>query len=253
MGTYGNPIVKTPNIDALAKEGIKFENAFTVAPLCVPSRTSFFSGTYTSKRACFDNSEKSHLGVDDYTFIESLKNCGYKIGISGKNHAFKKEYLDKYFDMIEEYSPWGKALGTFTEADKKVRDFRTKSGPPSQLGNVLMEGLIDYPEPFTEEKCMTARIAEDAIAFVEKNKDNTFFLHMSFPAPHWPNIVCDPYFSMYMDQLDDISLEGMDEIDWDNHPFAHYVQSQATGYDAYTKEERRKVLAIMYGKNFVYS
>ena len=65
---------------------------------------------------------------------------------------------------------------------------------------------------------MTARIADEAIAFVEKNKKKSFFLHMSFPTPHWPNVICEPYFSMYKDQLDEISLAGMDEIDWDNHP-----------------------------------
>lgn len=248
LGVYGDPIVKTPQIDELAEEGMRFENAFTVAVLCTPSRTSFFSGKYASTNRAFDNSEESMIGGEEFSFIQTLKEAGYKIGLSGKNHTFTKEYAEKWFDFFEEYSPWGKHIGTLSEADKEIRKYRTTAGAPSRLGNLLLEGLIDYPEPFEEEICMTARIGDDAITFVEENRNHPFFLHMSFPAPHWPNFVCEPYFSMYMDQLDEISLAGMDEIDWDSHPFAHFVQSQATGFDNYTKEERRKILAIMYGQ-----
>lgn len=248
LGVYGDPVVHTPRIDALAKDGTRFENAFTVAPLCTPSRTSFFSGRYASTNQVFDNKNASHIGLEDFSFIETLKNAGYKVGLAGKNHTFQLSYAEKWFDTFEEYSPWGKEHGTRTESDIAVEDFRKNSGPDSQLGNWLLEGLIDYPEPFPEEQCMTARIAEDAIAFVEANKDEPFFLHMSFPTPHWPNIVCEPYFSMYKGQLDAISLAGMDEIDWDTHPFAHYVQSQATGFDQLSKTDRRKILAIMYGQ-----
>jgi len=246
LGFAGDPVVNTPQVDALAQESTRFENAFTVAPLCGPSRTSFFSGTYASKRECFDNS--TYLGEGDNSFIDSLKQAGYKVGLSGKNHCFEPKYLDEAWDFVELYGPWGKEKGTLTEADLAVRTFRTTQGPPSRLGNILLEGLIDYPEPFPAEQCITSRIADDAIRFVQENKENPYFLYVAYPAPHWPNIVAEPYFSMYMDQLEEIGLPGMDEIDWDSHPFAHFVQSQATGFDDYTKEERRKVLAIMYGQ-----
>lgn len=244
-------MVRTPNIDALAKEGTRFENAFTAAVLSTPSRTSFFTGKYASKNQCFGNKKESAISTGKFSFIEPLKNSGYAVGLSGKNHTFQRGYVKKWFDGFVEYTPWGKEeeeLGSFNPSDKAVRDFLTNSGPKSSLGHKLLEGLIDFPEPFPEQQCMTSRIADDAIAFVEKHKDNPFFLHMAFPAPHWPNIVCEPYFSMYKKQLDKISLAGMDEIDWDNHPFAHYVQSQCAGFDAMSKEDRRKLLAVMYGQ-----
>lgn len=248
LGCYGDKVVKTPNIDALAKEGTRFENVFTVAVLCCPSRTSFFSGKYASRRLCWDNSPKSCIGTNEFSFIQPLKKAGYAIGLAGKNHTFQKAYFKQWFDVVEEYSPWGKEGGALTESDLAIQHFRTTSGPPSRLGHKLLEGLIDFPEPFPEEKCMESRIADDAISFVEQNRNRSFFLYMSFPAPHWPNIVCEPYFSMYKDRLDEISLAGMDEIDWDNHPFAHYVQSQCAGFDTMSKEDRRKILAVMYGQ-----
>jgi arylsulfatase A-like enzyme len=240
--------VKTPNIDALAEEGTLYENAYTAAVLCTPSRTCFFSGKYASTTKRYFNGGKNLIDPGEFCFIETMKSNGYQIGLSGKNHTFGQDYFERWFDFVEEYSPHGKVQGTITASDKKVKEFRTTSGPPSRLGNMLLEGLIDFPEPFPEEECMTSRIADDAIAFMEQNKNKPFFLHMSFPAPHWPNVVCEPYFSMYMDQLQDIKLPGMDAINWDMHPFSHYVQSQATGFDEYTREERQKVLAIMYGQ-----
>ena len=252
LGCYGNKVVKTPNIDQLAKEGTRFENAFTVAVLCCPSRTSFFTGQYASRNKCYNNSKNSQIGVGQVSFIEPLKKAGYQIGLAGKNHTFQRDYAKKWLDSFAEYSPWGKGeeeeAGRLNPSDKTVRDFLTTSGPKSSLGNKLLEGLIDFPEPFPESQTITARIADDAIAFVDQNKDKPFFLHMAFPAPHWPNIVCEPYFSMYKKQLDQISLAGMDEINWDNHPFAHYVQSQCAGFDTMSNQDRRKILAVMYGQ-----
>lgn len=248
LGCYDHPLVKTPNIDALATEGIRFKNAFTVAPLCVPSRTSFFSGQYATRNQRFDNKPESHIAPEQFSFIQVLKDSGYRTGLCGKNHTFQHAYVKKWFDCFEEYSPWGKAFGTLTESDKAVRKFRSTSGPPSQLGRLLLEGLIDEPEPFPEEQCMASRIADDSIEFINQCGSDPFFLHMSFPAPHWPNVVCEPYFSMYKNQLDEISLAGMDEIDWDSHPFAHYVQSQCAGFDTMSKEDRRKILAVMLGQ-----
>ena len=252
LGCYGNKVVKTPNIDELAKEGTRFENAFTVTVLCCPSRTSFFTGQYASRNKCYNNSKNSQIGVGQVSFIEPLKKAGYQIGLAGKNHTFQRDYAKKWLDSFAEYSPWGKGeeeeAGSLNPSDKAVRDFLTTSGPKSSLGNKLLEGLIDFPEPFPEAQTITARIADDAIAFADQNKDKPFFLHMAFPAPHWPNIVCEPYFSMYKKQLDQISLAGMDEINWDNHPFAHYVQSQCAGFDTMSKEDRRKLLAVIYGQ-----
>ena len=248
LGCYGDTVVKTPHIDALSKEGTRLENAFTVAVLCTPSRTSFFTGQYASRNKRFDNTPKSEIGVGQFSYIETLKNAGYQIGLSGKNHTFHTKYAEKMFDTFEEYSPWGKTSGTLTDSDKALAKYRSTSGPPSSQGRKLLEGLIDHPEPFPEAQCMETRIAEDAVAFVDKSGKKPFFLLMSFPSPHWPNVVCEPYFSMYKKRLKQIKLDGMDEMDWEKHPFAHFVQSQVTGFDTMSKEDRRKILAVMYGQ-----
>ena len=247
LGCMGNPFIRTPNIDRLATQGAVCDNAFCVSPLCVPSRVSFFTGQYVHRTGCTSNAHAKHIGIDQWSFIETLKDNGYAIGLAGKNHAFKDAYFDRFFDYREEYGHWGKTHGEIRDTDREVRDYRHDEKRPgyNTKSGMLMEGLIEGPEPFPEEQCMNWRIAEDSARFVEQHQNRPFFLHMSFPDPHWPNLACEPYHSMY-DPMQ-MPLDGL-EIDWDSHPFAHYVQSQSSGFDAYNYTERAKILAIYYGQ-----
>jgi len=88
-----------------------------------------------------------------------------------------------------------------------------------------MEGLIEGAMPFEIEDCPRSRIAEDGVAFVKaKVEENSpFFLHYSFPDPHWPNVVFEPYYSMY--DPSEIELPAW-EHEWEGKPFAHWTQSK---------------------------
>ncbi len=252
FGYMNHPVVKTPNIDRLAAEANVFTNEYTVSPLCTPSRASFFTGKYTMQHGCKFVDMPNHMTPDQWSYIETLKDAGYVIGLAGKNHCFNDEYMEKYFDYREEYGHFGKMYGTFIKKDSAIYEYRHtekrpdfKPSAPDHEGAILSEGLIEGPMPFEEEEAMTYRIAEDGLRFLEENQDKPFFLHYSFPDPHWPNVVTEPYYSMY--NPDSLELEGLD-IDWSTHPFAHYVQSVSQGYDKYTVDERKRILATMYGQ-----
>ncbi len=252
LGYTGDSIVKTPSIDKLAGQGYVFTNDYTVSPLCTPSRASFFTGKYTMQHGCKFVDMPNHMKPDQWSYIETLKDSGYVIGLAGKNHVFNDEYMEKYFDYREEYTHFGKIHGEMIKKDKEIYDYRHneqrpefRHEAPDHKGGVLGEGLIEGPLPFAKEEAMTYRIAEDGIRFLEKYKDQKFFLKYSFPDPHWPNVVPEPYYSMY--DPDSMKLDGMD-INWDEHPFAHYVQSMSQGYDKYTVEERKRIMATMYGQ-----
>lgn len=253
LGCYGHPLVKTPNIDRLAGMGMRFDEAYCSTPLCTPSRVSMFTGQYPCAHKRFFVDEASHIGDEVPTLVGYLKGQGYTTALIGKNHCFNQSFLDRWFDVVEEYHHWGKERGEIRPADKAVFDWRHSDKRPMYANfaekggaTVLAEGLIDEPEPFPPEQCMTARIAEDAEAFLSRQGDKPFFLKYSFPDPHWPHTVCEPYYSMYSPE-DIESLPGYHEIDWETHPFKHFIQSMATGYDIYTEEERKKVLALYYG------
>lgn len=253
LACTGNSIVQTPNIDALASNGTIFKEAFCVSPLCTPSRISMFTGLYTHAHNKYFVDDESHLGPDKRTLVSYLKEDGYKTALIGKNHTFNEPFLDRWFDVVEEYHHWGKLRGEIRLGDQEVYDWR-HSDKREQFAKfaeaggstVMGEGLIDQAEPFPEEQCMTHRIAEDAADFIKENVDTPFFMKYSFPDPHWPTVVCEPYYSMYSpDSIDE--LPGFNEIDWKNHPFKHFIQSQATGFNTYSEQERKKIVAIYYG------
>jgi arylsulfatase A-like enzyme len=253
MGCSGHRVVKTPNIDALAAGGVRFTEAFCCTPLCTPSRISMFTGRYPHAHQKFFVDQASHLEADQPSLISLLKAAGYRTGLIGKNHTFRPDFLDRWFDRVEEYHHWGKERGEMRESDRRVQAWRhheprERFAKFAQQGGamVLGEGLIEGPEPFPEEECMTHRIGEDACDFIAHSSGQPFFLKLSYPDPHWPTTVCEPYYSMYAENPD-VELPGYPEIDWSEHPFKHFIQSRAAGFDAYTEAERKRILATYYG------
>jgi arylsulfatase len=85
LGCYGNPYVKTPNIDRLAENGFLFNNAFCQSPVCTPSRASFLTGRYPRTTRCRENGQE--IPEDETLVPKILKDeAGYYCGLSGKLH-----------------------------------------------------------------------------------------------------------------------------------------------------------------------
>ncbi len=87
LSIAGDPMLKTPNIDRIAREGVWFKNAFVVNSLCTPSRASFLTGKYGHTTGVRENAQgKNKLPVAERTFPERLKDAGYEIAFIGKSH-----------------------------------------------------------------------------------------------------------------------------------------------------------------------
>ncbi|NUM56494.1 MAG: sulfatase-like hydrolase/transferase [Candidatus Hydrogenedentes bacterium] len=97
IGAYGNREVRTPNIDALAADGVRYENAFCCYPVCTPSRYSMFSGMYVHDHGGSSNRCTLRAGIDTYPRI--LRDAGYRTVAVGKMH-FTPTYLDVGFDRM---------------------------------------------------------------------------------------------------------------------------------------------------------
>ncbi|MFW5872624.1 MAG: sulfatase-like hydrolase/transferase [bacterium] len=118
-------------------------NEYTVFPLCTPSRASFFTGKYTMQHGCKFVDMPNHMKPDQWSYIKTLKDSGYVIGLAGKNHCFNEEYMDKYFDFREEYSHFGKTHGTFAKKDKEIYKYRhTEKRPGFKPSAPDHEGAI---------------------------------------------------------------------------------------------------------------
>ena len=116
VGAYGSKICKTPNIDRLAREGMRFTNCFNVNSLCAPSRAALITGRYNHHNGFFRNRDK--FDGSQMTFPKLLKKAGYKTGLIGKWHLGTEptgfDYYSilpgqgKYFDceFIDSDKPW---------------------------------------------------------------------------------------------------------------------------------------------------
>src|SRR3954447_491888 len=107
-GAYGNRKVRTPNIDRLAREGMRFDRAFVTASSCSPSRSSLITGRYPHNT----DAEELHwpLPAPQVTFVEALRASGYWTAAAGKWHLGNP--AKARFDLVREASPAGFQLGT---------------------------------------------------------------------------------------------------------------------------------------------
>lgn len=84
LGAYGNPLVRTPNLDRLAREGVLFQHAYCQNPVCTPSRSSFLTGRYPRTTRCRQNGQS--IPRDEKLVTRILADAGYVCGLSGKLH-----------------------------------------------------------------------------------------------------------------------------------------------------------------------
>ena len=152
-------VVKTPNIDRLAKEGVKFASGYVTAPLCGPSRAGFLSGRY-QQRFGF-NGNRDGIPTDIPLLPGLLKSAGYRTGIIGKWHSAGP--------MPHERGCFDESLVSATSSPF-IDYFRPK---------LMRDGRV---EQFTEYS--TDLFAREATEFIRRNADKPFALTVTFNAPH---------------------------------------------------------------------
>jgi arylsulfatase A-like enzyme len=205
LGCAGNPVVKTPNLDRLASEGARFQNAVCATPFCSPTRASFMTGVYPHAHRITQNVGDPDKGLDPKlpTTEQALLESGYTCRQFGKWHLGDRARIPAYKDQPEsnyrdrEDRPRGKGkegagrngLPVFmTDAVRQANARYDGSG----AANTLI-GRIELPREKTQE----SRITDDALGEMEKLAARPFFLTVSLPAPHAPWESGEPYYSRH--------------------------------------------------------
>ena len=98
LPAYGHPVVKTPNIDRLAREGVVFENMSSNSPLCAPARATFMSGLLSSNTGVYDNAAEFRSSIP--TFAHYLRLEGYRTCLSGKMHFVGPDQLHGFEERL---------------------------------------------------------------------------------------------------------------------------------------------------------
>ncbi len=199
MGCENHPVVRTPVLDRLAAEGVRFHRAYTVSPVCSPARASVFTGRYAHVHGVTMNGAPAFPGEIFLPTI--LKHYGYHTAISGKLHYTPKGF-DYGFDRFWTFSNEGPR-----PEDGYMEYLRRKHGTPQKwpivpgtcpwpddpLGRDV--GLFKYPKEDFETEWITDRAVEYLRS--RAGERPPWFLFTSYLKPHSPSVEPEPYFSMY--------------------------------------------------------
>ncbi len=188
----------TPNLRRLANEGTIFENAYTGAPLCQPSRTSIITGMYPFQTGvCGNMSDPIGDGLRDDTFMHHLQDAGYTTAMIGKHHyidayALGIDIVQEYRDEIERYGfdfVWQVVdCGENEHNDDRYTRYLREKGQLEMYREAQRERAWrcgDYPLP--EEECEDAYIGRIGREFIrDHDSDGPFYLNLSYVGPHPP-------------------------------------------------------------------
>lgn len=238
LGCYGNPIVHTPTLDRLARQGTRFSNAYTTSPICVPARAAFALGKYVHQIGFWDNADAYDGGQKSWHHL--LRDRGHHVTSIGKLH-FRSEDDDNGFS--EELLPMHIVEGK-GDLIGLLRDPLAARGHAKKLAATAGPGESTYT---TYDRAIAARaqiwLREEAV----KHVDKPWVLFVSFVAPHFPLTAPPDHYYRYADQkLPMPKLHG--RPDERAHP---YVRGYASciDYGAYFEDDQhvQRALASYYG------
>ncbi|MBS0447771.1 MAG: sulfatase-like hydrolase/transferase [Proteobacteria bacterium] len=223
LSCSGHPYLQTPNIDALARRGVRFANAFVNSGVCGPSRMSYYTGRYPVSHGATWN--RVPLSVGEITLGEYLKGAGRTLALAGKTHV-----LPDRAGMARLQLEGGSELATllarggFEEIDRYDGHHEPgdESGYPGFLraqgydstdpwsdyviAGIDAQGRIvsgwqmrnaGHPSRVAEAHSETAYMTGQALGFIERMGNTPWVLHLSYVKPHWPYVAPAPYHALY--------------------------------------------------------
>jgi len=248
IGAYGNPDIRTPNIDNLAKDGVLYRNCFCSYPVCTPSRYSLISGLYVHQHLGWTNHSTLPSGID--TFPKILKKHGYHTKAVGKMH-YTPTYLDVGFEEMElaeqvgpgryddDYHRYLKERGLIDRLDlmDQVKEYREQA--PDEYWDCF--GAVE--SDLDEEHYSTTWIGKKALESIEKWGDTPNLLMVGFIKPHHPFDAPSPWSEMYEpDKLTLLPGWTEDNISYDLEKHRGYFPM-----DSLDETKLRNIMARYYG------
>ena len=183
LGCHGNPVIQTPNLDQLHKQSIRLTD-FHVDPTCSPTRSALMTGHYSTRTGVWHTiMGRSLLGKDEVTMADVFSAGGYRTGIFGKwhlgdNYPFRPQ--DRGFGEVLVHSGGGVGQGIDYWGNDYFDDTYRHNGKWKKFKGYCTDVWFD-----------------NALKFIEANKDRPFFCYLTTNAPHSPYNVADKYAEPY--------------------------------------------------------
>ena len=197
LGSFGSPNIKTPHLDQMAKEGIRLTDFYAAQAVCSASRAALLTGCYPNRigieGALFPH-QKIGLNPEETTMAKMLKTRGYKTGMFGKWHL---GHLPKFLPNnhgFDEFmgTPYSNDMWPVdfngVQVDSLNRKIKFPQLPFLKNGNKIKE-----IRTLEDQDQLTTELTEAAVDFIERNKNNPFFLYVPHPMPHVPLGVSDKF------------------------------------------------------------
>jgi arylsulfatase A-like enzyme len=205
VGFNGCKDIPTPHIDSIAGNGVRCANGYVAYPVCGPSRAGFMTARYPQRFGFERNPQYQPQDPDmgltreEKTIAELLRPAGYHSGIIGKwhlgAHIPTSHPMKRGFD--EFYGHLGGGHVYFPEK-LTIRRSQDAKGESESYRTWLMKNF----EPVPPRKYLTDDFSDEAVSFVERNRDWPFFLFLSYNAPHTPLEATEKYLNRFSDIQD---------------------------------------------------
>jgi uncharacterized sulfatase len=231
LGCYGHPKFKTPNIDRLAREGVRMTDFYAPVPFCAPTRAALLTGRYPfrcgmtrnpvpSADPQVKNADDVGLPTEETTLAEALKEKGYATALIGKWHL---GHQPKFFPTRQGFDEF---YGLLYSNDMHPVE--------------LFEGERKFEYPVVQTT-LTKRMTDKALAFVEANKFKSFFLYYAPPVPHKPLAAGEAFYKttgagLYADVIAELDwsvgqiLEMLRELDLERNTLVIFTSDNGPWY-----------------------
>lgn len=188
VGVYGSRDIPTPNIDRIAREGIRFTNAYVSGPYCSPTRAGLMTGRYPQRFGFEFNpfgSPDTGLPLTEITMADRLKAAGYRTALFGKWHLGSSNRLHPMRRGFEEF--YG-----FLGGDHSYMDV-AHINPSTKMPDPLLDGM----QPVSSVTYLTDALGDRAAGYIKQHASEPFFLYLAFNAPHTPMEAPEKYLARF--------------------------------------------------------
>lgn len=236
LGCAGHPCISTPHLDQLAYEGLRFDNAYTDCPVCIPARTTMITGIQAHVFGAPRWDTEYRIERDDARFLGSLMTrAGYQTELIGKTHWFTEGSYRAGFEHVLSY----RAM-----ARQRAREL---GRPTREINGLGFNELYPHRSHIPLHLYSTDWAVDRALEFLEdRDRSKPFFLWLSVIDPHPPFSIHEPYYSMY----DGAAIPEPvipDWLDTDACPSTLHNHRWAFNPGPMSPREVRKARGVYYG------